>query len=84
MGARLKVTCTDHTSAELRALAGTCTDGVQVRRMPALALVLEGQSRSEAAALNGMGRQTLRNWVHRSNAAGIVGLKFRQSPGREP
>ena len=84
MGATLKVTCADHTSAELRALAGKCTDGAQVRRMLALALVLEGRSRSEAAALNGMDRQTLRDWVHRYNAAGIAGLKSRQSPGREP
>ena len=52
--------------------------------MLALALVLEGRSRSEAAALNGMDRQTLRDWVHRYNAAGIEGLKSRQSPGREP
>jgi transposase len=26
----------------------------------------------------------LRDWVHRYNAAGIAGLKSRQSPGREP
>jgi transposase len=31
-----------------------------------------------------MDRQTLRDWVHRYNAAGIAGLKSRQSPGREP
>jgi transposase len=55
-----------------------------VRRMLAPALVLEGRSRSEAAALNGMDRQTLRDWVHRYNAAGTTGLKSRQSPGREP
>jgi transposase len=84
MGATLKVTCADHTSAELRALAGRCPDGAQVRRMLALALVLEGRSRGEAAALNGMDRQTLRDWVHRYNAAGIEGLKSRRSPGREP
>src|SRR3954465_7504044 len=84
MGATLKVTCADHTSAELRVLAGKCTDGAQVRRILALALVLEGWSRSEAASLNGMDRQTLRDWVHRYNAAGIAGLKSRQSPGREP
>ena len=84
MGATLKVSCADHTSAELRALAGRCPDGAQVRRMLALALVLEGRSRGEAAALNGMDRQTLRDWVHRYNAAGIEGLKSRRSPGREP
>jgi transposase len=84
MGATLKVTCTDHTSVELRALAGQCTDGAQVRRMLALALVLDGRPRREAAALSGMDRQTLCDWVHRYNAAGIEGLKSRKSPGREP
>jgi transposase len=31
-----------------------------------------------------MDRQTLRDWVHRYNAAGIDGLKSRSSPGRAP
>jgi transposase len=48
----------------------------------ALALVLDGRSRSAAAALNGMDRQTLRDWVHRYYAAGIDGLKSRRSLGR--
>jgi transposase len=52
--------------------------------MLALALVLEGRSRTEAATLNGMDRQTLSDWVHRFNAEGIEGLKSRKSPGREP
>lgn len=84
MGATVKITRADHTSAELRALSGRCSDGAQVRRMLALALVLDGRPRSEAAALNGMDRQTLCDWVHRYNAAGIEGLKSRKSPGREP
>ena len=71
-------------AVELRREAGRCRDARAARRMLALALVLEGRSRSEAAALNGMDRQTLRDWVHRYNAAGIAGLKSRQSPGREP
>lgn len=84
MGAKLTVTQTDHTAAELRALSARCSDGAQVRRILALALVLEGRSRSEAAALNGMDRQTLRDWVHRYNAEGVDGLQSRKSPGREP
>jgi transposase len=48
----------------------------------ALALVLDGYSRTEAAALSGMDRQTLRDWVHRYNAFGVEGLKSRSSPGR--
>jgi transposase len=84
MGAKLAVTRTDHTALELRALSARCSDGAQVRRMLALALVLEGHPRGNAAALNGMDRQTLRDWVHRYNAEGVDGLKSRKSPGREP
>jgi transposase len=86
MGAKVEITRTDHTGAELRALSAKCADGArqQVRRMLALALVLDGRSRSEAAVLNGMDRQALRDWVHRYNEAGIEGLKSRKSPGREP
>ena len=81
MGAAVRITRTDRTAAELRAAAGKCRDGAQVRRMLALAMVLEGRPRTEAAQQNGMDRQTLRDWVHRYNAAGIDGLKSLQSPG---
>ncbi len=84
MGAKVAITRMDHTGAELRAQSAKCADGAQVRRMLVLALVLDGRSRSEAAVLNGMDRQTLRDWVHRYNEAGIEGLKSRKSPGREP
>jgi transposase len=50
--------------------------------MLALALVLEGSSRAEAARAAGMDRQTLRDWVHRYNAEGIEGLRDRPRPGR--
>lgn len=59
-------------------------DGAQVRRLLALALVLEGRCRGEAAAHSGMDRQTLRDWIHRYNEEGIEGLKSRRSPGRAP
>jgi len=84
MGAALEIRRTDYTSADLRALSGRCPDGAQVRRLLALALVLDGHSRTEAAALSGMDRQTLRDWVHRYNAEGVEGLKSRSSPGRAP
>jgi transposase len=84
MGAGLEITRRDDTSAELRCLSGRCSDGAQVRRLLALALVLDGHSRTEAANLSGMDRQTLRDWVHRYNAEGVEGLKSRLSPGRAP
>jgi len=82
MGAPLGIKRTDSTSGELRALSRRCSDGAQVRRILALAMVLEGRSRTEAAELNGMDRQTLRDWVHRYNEMGIPGLKSRRRPGR--
>jgi transposase len=45
---------------------------------------LEGVSRLQAAEQCGMDRQTLRDWVHRYNEAGIAGLRSRSSPGRAP
>ena len=84
MGAPLEITRTEYSGAELRALSSRCPDGDQVRRILALAMVLEGRPRTEAAELNGMDRQTLRDWVHRYNAEGLGGLKSRSAPGRAP
>ena len=55
-------------AGDLRREARRCRDGAASRRMLALALVLEGSSREEAARAAGMDRQTLRDWVHRYNA----------------
>jgi transposase len=84
MGTPLDITRRDYTAAELRGLSRRCADGAQVRRVLAIAMVLEGRSRTEAAELNGMDRQTLRDWVHRYNALGLAGLKSRRAPGRAP
>lgn len=84
MGEPLTVTRADFTAVDLRTIASTCRDAAQVRRLLALALVLEGRPRTTAAEQNGMQRQTLRDWVHRYNAAGIEGLKSRKSPGAAP
>ncbi len=84
MGKAVGVTRKDLTACDLRAAASRCSDGDQVRRILAIALVLEGWSRSEAARACGMDRQTLPDWVHRYNADGIEGLKSRKSPGRAP
>jgi transposase len=52
--------------------------------MLAIALVLEGRSRTEAATACGMDRQILCDWVHRYNAAGLVGLHNKTAPGAKP
>ena len=71
-------------AVELRREAGRCRDARAARRMLALALVLEGASREEAARHAGMDRQTLRDWVHRYNEEGLAGLHDRPRPGRKP
>ena len=71
-------------AAGLRREAGLSKDGPAARRMLALALVLEGRSRTEAASTCGMDRQTLRDWVHRYNAEGLAGLTDRRPPGLPP
>ncbi len=84
MGTALTITRTGHSAAELRGFAGRSQDGAQVRRLLALALVLEGCPRTQAAEQNGMDRQTLRDWVHRYNELGVDGLKSRHGPGPSP
>jgi transposase len=82
MGQAVAITRLEHTAAVLRSFASKSRDGEQVRRLLAVAFVLEGRSRAEAAELSVMDRQTLRDWVHRYNADGIDGLISRRSPGR--
>ena len=59
---------------DLRQAAARTQDATVARRMLAIALVLEGSSRAEAAQTCAMDRQTLRDWVHRYNASGLDGL----------
>jgi transposase len=72
---------TDYTSAELRRLAKRGKDVAQTRRLLAIAAVLDGASRAEAAKAGGMDRQTLRDWVIRFNEQGPEGLISKPSPG---
>ena len=65
---------TDFTARELRRLAKKAKDVNRSRRLLSLAAVLNGMSRTEAAMIGGMDRQTLRDWVHRFNTAGPDGL----------
>jgi transposase len=84
MSVAISITRLDRTASEPRGFASKCGDGAQVRRFLAIALVLDGRSRAEAAELNGMDRQTLSDWVHRYNAGGIDCLKSRHPPGAAP
>ncbi len=75
------ITRTDLDAAGLRAAASGSRRAAASRRMLALALVLEGHNRAAAARAAGMDRQTLRDWVHRYNEAGLDGLKPRANTG---
>ena len=75
---------TDLDAAGLRAAAARSKDAAASRRMLALALVLEGRTRIEAARAAGMDRQTLRDWVHRYNDHGLDGLKNHPKTGAPP
>ncbi len=77
MAAPIKITREDLDAAGLRRAARRASSVAASRRMLALALVLEGTSRSEAAQAAGMDRQTLRDWVHRYNEEGLAGLTDR-------
>ena len=74
----------DFSAAELRRLARKARDANQSRRLLSLAAVLDGKSRDEAATIGGMDRQTLRDWVHRFNAAGPDCLKDNWADGPTP
>lgn len=64
----------DFDAEALRALAKSSRDPDQTRRLLALSAIYAGGSRSEAAALGGVGLQTVRDWVLAFNADGPDGL----------
>ena len=78
----LAIARTDLSAEDLRGAARRTKDSHQSRRLLALAQVLDGHSRGAAARAGGMDRQTLRDWVHRYNAAGVAGLCDRPRSGR--
>ena len=74
----------DFTAGEVRRVAKQAKDSGQARRLLAIAAVLEGASREDAAKIGGMDRQTLRDWVIRFNEQGPDGLINIPSPGVPP
>src|SRR5437870_12200710 len=72
---------TDYSSSEVRRFAKRAKDAAQARRLLAIAAVLDGAPRTEAATIGGMDRQTLRDWVIRFNERGPEGLINIPSPG---
>lgn len=71
----------DWDAPRVRAAARDARDPDQARRLLAVAAVYDGLTRTRAAEIGGMERQTLRDWVHRFNADGPAGLISRKAPG---
>src|SRR3978361_1886544 len=71
----------DFDAAALRALAKSSREPDQTRRLLALSAIDGGTPRSEAAALGGVGLQTVRDWVLAFNADGPGGLIGGKAPG---
>jgi transposase len=80
----IQITRLEFGAGELRRKACQACDPDQARRLLAIASILSGASRSDAAKSVGMERRTLRDWVHRYNAEGVGGLKDRPQLGRKP
>jgi transposase len=72
----------DYDGSALRELAKRPADANQTRRLLALAVIYDSGRRDEAARVGGVGRQIVRDWVHRFNAEGPAGLIDRKAPGQ--
>lgn len=74
----------DFDAEGLGALAKSACDPAQTRRLLALSAIYAGGSPSAAAALGGVGLQTVRDWVVAFNASGPDGLIGGKAPGARP
>jgi transposase len=74
----------DYDARRLRALAKASRDAKQTRRLLALAAIYDGAGRRAAAAIGGVGVQTVRDWVLAFNAHGPAGLIDGKAPGQRP
>ncbi|HLY59115.1 MAG TPA: helix-turn-helix domain-containing protein, partial [Stellaceae bacterium] len=74
----------DYDAGALHQLARRSEDAGQTRRLLALAAIYDGASRTAAARVGGVGRQTVRDWVLAFNADGPAGLVDGKTPGNPP
>lgn len=74
----------DFSPGQVRAFARRAKDADQVRRLLAIATIVEGGSRSDAAKVGGVTLQIVRDWVLRFNAHGADALETRKAWGRIP
>jgi transposase len=79
----VETTRLDLSATDLREAAKQEKNATVVRRILAIALVLDGADRKSAAETCGMDRQTLQVWVHHSNREGLSGLRERRTSNRK-
>jgi transposase len=79
----VQITRLDNDAASLRKQAALVGTAAVARRLPAVALVLEGHTRAAAVQSCGMDRHSLRDWVIRYNEAGLPGLSDRPHGGAQ-
>src|SRR5262245_57817616 len=65
---------TNYTAGEVRRFAQRAKDAAQARRLLAIAAVLDGASREEAATIGGMDRQTLSGSTNRDRMVSSISL----------
>lgn len=65
---------TDCSGTDLRQAAKGSRDASQAQRLQALAAIYDGASLGDAAAVGGVDRQTLRDWVVWFNDEALDGL----------
>ena len=82
--AKAIIICTEFSAAELRAKSRAEEDRRAAMRMLAIAKLLDGFKRAEAARLADMEAQALTDAIKRYDAEGITGLTDRERPGRPP
>ena len=59
----LPITNPSHTAMELEQTARDCKSSSHARRLRAIAMVMRGAERSDAARAQGVDTQTLRDWI---------------------
>ena len=78
----LPITNPSHTGMELEQSARVCKSSPQARRLRAIAMVMRGAERSEAARAQGVDTQTLRDWIVLYNDGGVEALRPARRGGR--
>ena len=71
-----------HTAIELEHIARDCKSSSQARRLRAIAMVMLGAERSEAARAQAVDTQSLRDWIVLYNEGGVDGLRPARRGGR--